>query len=75
MSPFRGAGRTRPMRAEQQQVFGGIWKSGTGDVELIDRGASGDVAWLVMVERASVRFSDGSLVDVHTIDEVRGLLV
>jgi hypothetical protein len=104
MSPFGGAGRTRPMTVEQQRAFGGLWQSGTGDVELIDGGASGDVAWLVMVERGSVRFRDREdverwdlrvtelfrhdgetwerfhrhadpLVDTHTIDEVRGLLL
>jgi hypothetical protein len=29
-------------------VFRGLWQSGAGDVELIDGGASDDVAWLVM---------------------------
>jgi hypothetical protein len=52
------------MTAEQQRVFGRLWQTGTGDVELIDGGGSGDVAWLVMV----------TLVDAHTIDEVRDLL-
>jgi hypothetical protein len=103
MSPFGGGGRTRPMSEEQQRAFGGLWQWGTGDVELIDGGASGDVAWLVMVEHGSVRFRDRAdvgrwdlrvteifkrdgdewerihrhadpLVDIRTIDEVRGLL-
>jgi hypothetical protein len=58
MSPFGAGGRTRPMTAEQQRVFGDLWQSGTGDVELIDGGVSGDVAWLVMIERGSVVFRD-----------------
>jgi hypothetical protein len=58
MGAFGGSGHTKPMTEEQQRIFGALWQSGTGDVELIDGGVSEDIAWLVMVERASVRFRD-----------------
>ena len=33
------------------------WEHGTGAVELVAGGVSGTLAWLVMVERASVKFA------------------
>jgi hypothetical protein len=43
-----------------QRAAGKLWLSGAGDVELLDGGVSGAVAWLVMVERASVTFAGRS---------------
>ena len=80
-----------------------MWESGQGEVEFIGGGVCADVAWLVMVERAQVKFAgrndrarwelrvtklfrrDDSgwerfhrhadpLVEVHSLDEMLGLL-
>lgn len=34
-----------------------LWRSGEGDVELLAGGVSGDIAWLVYIERAQVTFA------------------
>lgn len=41
---------------ERQRGVSAQWQSGSGEVELINGGVSGDVAWLVMIERARVNF-------------------
>lgn len=43
--------------SERQKGVAAQWRSGTGDVELVNGGVSGDVAWLVMIERATVSFT------------------
>jgi hypothetical protein len=43
-----------PDTTARQAAVASQWKSGTGEVELINGGATDDVAWLVMIERASV---------------------
>jgi hypothetical protein len=48
----RGGGRT----AQRQRYGNTMWESGSGDVELVDGGVRGDIAWLVMIERARVKF-------------------
>jgi hypothetical protein len=53
-----GVGRGGPVLADLQAQGAGLWEWGIGDVELIDGGVSGDVAWLVMVEDAQVKFID-----------------
>jgi ketosteroid isomerase-like protein len=40
-----------------QSPFRSPFEHGSGDVELVSAGVSGDVAWLVMIERASVMFT------------------
>lgn len=40
--------------AERQKGVAAQWRSGAGDVELINGGVSGDLAWLVMIERSTV---------------------
>ena len=60
MGAFGGVARGGPPVTERQPGARNLWLSGTGDVELIDGGVSGEVAWLVMVERASVTFADRS---------------
>ena len=51
---FRGGRDTleRQLRSARQ------WQSGHGDVELVNGGVAGDLAWLVMLERATVSFSE-----------------
>jgi ketosteroid isomerase-like protein len=43
--------------SERQKGVAAQWRSGTGDVEFVNGGVSGDVAWLVMIERATVSFT------------------
>jgi|GraSoiStandDraft_44_1057316.scaffolds.fasta_scaffold194731_2 hypothetical protein len=45
-----------PRLAELQRLGAGLWESGSGDVEFLDGGVTGDLAWLVMVEHAEVKF-------------------
>lgn len=40
--------------ASRQAAVAAQWKSGTGDVELLNGSVDGDLAWLVMIERATV---------------------
>jgi hypothetical protein len=57
MPALGGVGRSGPV-LEALQVLGlGVWEAGSGNVELIDGGVSGDVAWLIMVEHAEVKFA------------------
>jgi hypothetical protein len=57
--PFGGtAQRGGPEFAEFQRAGAkNWWISGTGDVEFITGGVSGDIAWLVYIERATVMFA------------------
>ena len=57
MGALGGTTRGGPTTADRQRAASNIWKSGTGEVALIDGGVSDGVAWLVMVERASVVFA------------------
>ena len=43
---------------ERQRAVARQWRSGSGDVEVLNGGVSGDVAWLVLIERARVDFVD-----------------
>jgi len=58
MGAFGGTTRGGGMTATRQRVGNSRWESGTGTVELVAGGLSGEVAWLVMIERASVKFID-----------------
>ena len=40
--------------AERRAAVARQWRSGTGDIEFVNGGASDDLAWLVMIERATV---------------------
>lgn len=53
-----GVGRGGAATAGIQQAVASQWQEGRGEVELVNGGVSGDVAWLAMVERAEVRFDD-----------------
>ena len=39
---------------ERQRAVAAQWQEGEGSVELVNGGVSGDVAWLLMIERARV---------------------
>ena len=56
MPSVGGVGRGTPITAELQRLGSALWESGTGEVEFIDGGVSGDIAWLVMIEHARVKF-------------------
>ena len=43
--------------SERQKVVAAQWRSGAGDVELVNGGVSDDIAWLVMIERSTVAFA------------------
>lgn len=43
--------------SERQKSVAAQWRSGTGDVELVNGGATGDLAWIVMIERSTVTFA------------------
>jgi hypothetical protein len=47
-----------PETLERQLAVARRWKSGTGSVELVNAGRSDDMAWLVMIERATVELVD-----------------
>ena len=40
--------------AARQAAVASQWKSGTGEVELVNGGVTGDIAWIAMIERARV---------------------
>ena len=56
MGAFGGVGHGGVQAADRQRAVASLWEAGTGDVELVAGGIAGGVAWLVMTERASVRF-------------------
>lgn len=49
-----GGGTATPRQRNAAHQF----QSGEGEVELVRAGVSGDLAWLVMIERGSVHFRD-----------------
>jgi hypothetical protein len=56
MGAFGGT-LTTDEAAVRRAPFRTPWEHGTGHVELVAAGVSESLAWLVMVERASVKFS------------------
>ena len=46
-----------PETAGRQSAVAAQWNSGTGSIEFVNGGRSGDLAWLAFIERARVRFS------------------
>jgi hypothetical protein len=42
----------------RQRAVARQWRSGTGSVELVNAGRGDDLAWLVMIERATVELVD-----------------
>jgi transposase InsO family protein len=55
MGAIGGYSRGGPETAERQAAVARQWISGEGTVDFVNGGTSGDVAWLVMVERGSVQ--------------------
>jgi ketosteroid isomerase-like protein len=49
-----------PETAERQAAVARQWVSGRGEVELLNGGVDGDLAWLALLERATVVFADGT---------------
>lgn len=47
-----------PDTLQRQRAVARQWRSGTGSVELVNAGRSDDLAWLVMIERATVELVD-----------------
>jgi hypothetical protein len=43
-----------PETLQRQRAVARQWRTGTGSVELVNAGRSDDLAWLVMIERATV---------------------
>jgi hypothetical protein len=57
MPALGGVGRSGPFLGYLQLLSLGVWEAGSGNVELIDGGVSGEIAWLIMVEHAQVKFA------------------
>ena len=57
MGAFGGSATDETASRFNRSPFQSLWESGTGEIELVSGGTSGDLAWLVMIERASVRFA------------------
>jgi hypothetical protein len=45
-----------PETAARQAAVAGQWDSGSGSIEFLNGGVSGDLAWLTFIERATVVF-------------------
>lgn len=58
LSPFGGAGVGATVATPGQRRGVAQFESGSGTVEFLNGGVSGDVAWLVMIERCTVKFAD-----------------
>lgn len=56
MGAVGGASGGGPETLERQRMVASQWASGTGSVELVNGGVDGDLAWLAMIERATVVF-------------------
>lgn len=48
---------------ERQLAVARQWQSGTGTIEMVNGGVSGNVAWLAFIERATVVFAGKSVED------------
>lgn len=57
MGAVGGWSRGGATTAEIQGKVAAQWASGSGEVELVDGAVVGDIAWLAMVERATVVFT------------------
>ena len=57
LGAFGGVGIGASMATAGQRRVVTMFEAGTGSVELLNGGVSGDVAWLTMVERAMVTFA------------------
>jgi hypothetical protein len=57
MGAFGGTTLGGRKTAHRQRARNSMWETGTGEVELVAGGVSDGIAWLVMVEHASVMFT------------------
>ena len=57
MAAMGGVGHGGLGTAQRQRQGNSAWESGTGEIELVDAGVREDIAWLVMIERAQVKFA------------------
>jgi hypothetical protein len=57
MGAFGGSATGESAARSDRSPFQNLWESGTGEIELVSGGTSGDLAWLIMIERASVKFA------------------
>lgn len=57
MGAVGGYSRGGAATADRQRAVAAQWRSGTGDIEFLNGGLSGDMAWLVFIERATVVFA------------------
>ena len=48
-----------PATSERQAVVARQWQSGRGEVELVNGGVAGDLAWVALIERATVVLDPG----------------
>jgi ketosteroid isomerase-like protein len=57
--PFGGAAMSggAAFAEMQRKASEAYWLSGEGDIELLTAGVSGDIAWLVYIERAQASFA------------------
>ena len=58
MTPAGGFARQRSISPQEVEEMGNFFRGGTGTAELVDGYASGDLAVLVMVERARALIAD-----------------
>jgi hypothetical protein len=56
MAAMGATGRGGLRTGQRQREGNSNWESGSGEVELVDGGVREDIAWLVMLERAQVKF-------------------
>ena len=56
MGAIGGYSSGGPDTAARQAAVARQWRSGRGEVELLNAGVSGDLAWLALIERAVVVF-------------------
>jgi ketosteroid isomerase-like protein len=57
MAAMGATGHGGRRTSHRQREGNSRWESGSGDVELVDGGVREDIAWLVMIERAQVKFA------------------
>jgi len=60
MGAVGGYSRGGPTTAARQSAVASQWRRGLGEIEFVNGGVHGDVAWLVMVERSRVLVGDDS---------------
>lgn len=60
MGAFGGTGTDLAAMAAGQRRGVAQFQRGEGSVELVSGGVSGDIAWLVMIERGTVSFPDNA---------------